>query len=199
MSALAKIHIAKKELNLHDDDYRAILERVTGQNTAKGLSNAQADAVVAEFKRMGFKPKLVVSQAGRRLGKTAAAQHDTARKARALWLSLWQLGIVRKREEAALEAFAKRQLGCERMVWADQQMMFRLIEALKAMAERAGWSQDLAGTPAGMQTLVLKRRLVLRQREMLGMLPPAHLYAMTENQLTAMARDLAFEIQSRAA
>ncbi|MFX8708345.1 regulatory protein GemA, partial [Acinetobacter baumannii] len=67
--------------------------------------------------------------------------HPMARKARALWISLHKLGVVHNPSEQALEAFAKRQLGCEKLVWARQSDAYRLIEALKSMAERAGWRQ----------------------------------------------------------
>jgi len=36
---------------------------------------------------------------------------------------------------------------------------YAVIEALKAMAERAGWSQDLSGVPAARHVAVLKNRL----------------------------------------
>ncbi|CAL4866705.1 hypothetical protein MMA231_00949 [Asticcacaulis sp. MM231] len=160
-AAIAKIHIAKKETGIHEDDYRSLLMRLTGQNTAKGLSDAQAGRVLEEFKtHLGWKPKLV--QGGRKATaarKVSAANHPSARKARALWISLYQLGAITDSSEKALEAFARRQLGCDRMAWADQQQMFKLIEALKAMAERNGWSQDVAGIALAEQTAVLKARL----------------------------------------
>lgn len=77
-----------------------------------------------------------------------------ARKARALWISLYHLGVVRSPSEASLEAFAKRQLGCERLVWAQQSHAYRLIEALKDMAERNGWKQtDPNGSALGVLAL----------------------------------------------
>lgn len=162
MSAgLAKIHIARKETGIHEDDYRSMLVRLTGQNTAKGLTEPQIGRVLEEFKaHHGWKPSVI--KGGRKDAlkrKTAAANHPTANKARALWISLHQLGSVREPSEKALEAFARRQLRCTRLVWADQQQMFKLIEALKAMAERAGWSQDLAGVDPALHTSVLKARL----------------------------------------
>ena len=68
---------------------------------------------------------------------------------------------MRNRSESALEAFAARQLHVDRLQWADQAQVYKLIEALKAMAERAGWSQDLSGVPAALQVATLKRRLLL--------------------------------------
>ena len=176
MTALAKVQIARKETGIHEDDYRGMLERITGQRSAKGLSDAQLGLVLDEFKtRHGWKPSIVKG------GKTAApgrkpvpAEHPSAKKARALWISLWQLGVIRNKSEEGLEAFAQAQLGCERMAWADQQQMYKLVEALKAMAQRAGWSQTVRGDPK-YRTHQLVRNLVELQCTKLGIARPADL------------------------
>jgi phage gp16-like protein len=157
---IAKIHVAKKELGLADDDYRAVMLRVASQDSAAKCTDAQLVAIVKEFERLGF-------NAQSRSGVARAADHPSAKKARALWISLHQLGAVRNPNDAALEAFATRQLGVERLQWANQALVYRLIEALKAMGERAGWSQDLAGIAANNTVRVLKLRLVDRLLEML--------------------------------
>lgn len=130
----AKIHVAKKQLALADDDYRQILLDVAGRSSSADCTDAELEKVIKRLQEIGFKP-LVKS------GGTRPAQHPMARKARALWISLYHLGAVRSPDEKALESFAKRQLGCERLVWANQSDGYRLIEALKAMAERHGWAQ----------------------------------------------------------
>ena len=90
------------------------------------------------MKAKGFRP--TVNGSG---GKPA--QHPVAGKARALWISLYQLGAVQNPSEAALEAFAKRQTGCDKLVWMKQSEGYRLVEALKSWAVREGWQQqDLA-------------------------------------------------------
>lgn len=141
---LAKVHLAKKELGLADDVYRPLLERVTGFTSSSACTDAQLGRVLDEFKRLGWTPR----QAGANPKKdraphptSRAADHPSAKKARALWISLHQLGVVRDPSERALEAFAARQLGVERLQWADQGLTYKLIEALKAMAERGGWAQ----------------------------------------------------------
>lgn len=142
MPMLAKVQIARKELGLDDDTYRAVLERLTGERTAKGLDDRRLSIVLDEFKAKGWKPKTIsgarpsAPKSGRR-----PADHPVARKARALWISLHQLGAVENGSEQALEAFAKRQLGVDALQWADQSQAEPLIKGLKAMAERAGWSQ----------------------------------------------------------
>jgi hypothetical protein len=96
-----------------------------------------------------------------------------ARKARALWISLHHLGVVHNPGEPALEAFARRQLKCERLVWAKQSDAASLIEALKDMAEKAGWSQtDPAGRkrdPRGLQEGLCEA--ILKRLKRLGVAP----------------------------
>lgn len=161
---LAKVQIARKELALDDGAYRTMLERLTGKRSAGDCSDEELDAVLEELKAKGWTPRLIAGSAQRQQGVRPGlgrrpADHPLARKARAMWISLHQLGVVRQRGDAALEAFARRQLGVEVFQWADQGQGYKLVEALKAMAERAGWSQDVAGVPASRQTAVLKKRL----------------------------------------
>lgn len=181
---LAKVHLAAKELGLKDDARRDVIERITGHRSAGDCHDDQLDAVLAEFKRQGWKPKAAAKArtgtapvSGRR-----PATHPVALKARAMWISLWNLGVVRSSTEASLEAFAKRQLRVDRLQWADQGQGYRLIEALKAMAERAGWSQDLSMIKAGRQVWTLKARLYNTQLRALGE-PVAQLQGITEAQL----------------
>jgi len=189
---LAKVHLAAKELGLDDDARRDVIERVTGHRSSADCSDAQLDQLVAEFRRLGFKPRPATGapQTGAAFRRPAVPKPATspiAMKARAMWKSLDNLGAVRNGSEAALEAFAKRQLHVDRLQWADQSQGYRLIEALKAMAEREGWSQDLAGVKPERQVAALKARLVQRQAELLGR-PPFRLHDMTERELDALAR-----------
>ncbi len=150
---LAKVHVAKKQLQLADDDYRAVIYRVTGNISAGDCTEPQLALVVEEFARKGFDAKA-------RPTGPRPADHPAARKARALWISLHQLGAIDNASEQALEAFARRQLKVDRLQWADQALTYRLIEALKAIAARHGWNIDLAGVKPTAAPLVLKRRLV---------------------------------------
>ncbi|WP_066773194.1 gp16 family protein [Sphingomonas sp. CCH19-C6] len=152
-SMIAKIHVAQKEMGLAEDDYRAVLIRVTGHQSAAMMTDAQLEDVIAEFKRLGWKAKPAN-------GGPRPADSRTANKARAMWISLHHLGAIHNPGEPALEAFAKRQLGVERMQWANESLMYRLIEALKAIAERHGWSQSVEGVSPQARRIVLKRRLV---------------------------------------
>ena len=135
-SMLAKIHIARKQLAMDEDDYRQLLFEETGHASAGDCSEAQLSRVLERLKKLGFKP---LPKAGKK-----AATHPMARKARALWISLHHLNVVQNPAEEALEAFARRQLGCTKLNWANQREAYKLIEALKAMALRHGWRQTAA-------------------------------------------------------
>jgi phage gp16-like protein len=148
---IAKIHVAAKDMALADDTRRALMFRMTGKTSSADMDAAQLDKVLGEFKRLGWKAKPRGATKAQPVGRRPA---DTpiAGKARAMWISLFKLGVVRNSSEQALEAFAKRQLKVAALQWADPAHTFRLIEALKAMAEKAGWSQDvgqLEGAEAG--------------------------------------------------
>ncbi len=76
---LAKIHIARKDLALDEDAYRGLLRRVAGVASSRDLSDRQADAVITELKRLGWKPKAATR---------ALAQRPDLRKLYALWGAL---------------------------------------------------------------------------------------------------------------
>lgn len=207
-AAVVKVQIARKELGLADDDYRSILERLTGQTSSAACSDAELGRVLDEFKAKGWTPKVAAggkAKAGRVPTSTGTAprsipnrpaDHPAAKKARALWLSLWNLGEIRDPSEAALEAFARRQLKVERLQWADQGLTYKLIEALKAMAERAGWSQAFNRDGVGTPTVQLKRQLIFAQHRRLGLDEPVDtLFWCSEPELERMITTLGREIR----
>lgn len=149
----AKINIARQQLAIAEDDYRQILLEETGEISLKTLGEAQLEKVLARMTRLGFR---ALPKAG---AKSPAAQHPMARKARALWISLYHLGVVHNPSEQALEAFAKRQLGCDKLVWARQSDGFKLIEALKVMAMRGGWMQHDPETGKPLSVIRLQANL----------------------------------------
>lgn len=133
---IAKVHIAKKELGLDDDTYRAVLERVTGKTSSAKCSDAQLADVLAHFKAEGFK---AVSKP--RSKPVSSTPH--AAKIRSLWISLYELGLTADASERALAAFVSRQAKVDRLEWLTPAQAYKVIEALKAWATRDGgvdWS-----------------------------------------------------------
>lgn len=101
---LAKIHIARKQLALAEDEYRAILNRLLKIESAALASEKQLDLILGEFKRLGWKG---ASTSPTRFGAGDLRQ----KKAMALWLSLFKAGAVKDASSAALSTYIKRQTG----------------------------------------------------------------------------------------
>lgn len=196
---LAKVHIAKKQLGLADDDYRAIVFQHCGSMSAADATEAQLAALVQHFGQRGFKAA-ARGVSGRR---APAVDTPSARKARALWISLHHLGVVRNPSEHGLEAFAKRQLGCEHWRWSDQSLAYRLIEALKAMAKRNGWNVgDRGATIQGDKSRLLKAilaKLVAAGLAHPDWTIPAALFRLTGEEIREIDLSVDIEALTRAA
>jgi len=54
---LAKVHIAKKELGIIDDDYRGILGREFGVTSSAALADRELESLVDYFKSKGWRPQ----------------------------------------------------------------------------------------------------------------------------------------------
>lgn len=127
-NTLATIHIAKKELAMDDETYRAMLQNIAGVRSAKDLTPSKAGKVLAHLERCGFK---VRSKNSRTL-----ARDPESKKVRALWLFLHELGVVKNPSEAALAAYVKRMTGVDALQWGDSEQAEKLIETLKKWAMR---------------------------------------------------------------
>jgi phage gp16-like protein len=132
---LKVIHVARKELGLDEDTYRALLQRVTGVASLKAMSEAQRAAVVKEMTRLGFKVKV----AGKKLPQSFK---PWSRMIHALWKNCHQLGVIEDRSPAALRAFCKRFIahGHDGVVVDPDLLSYDqaspIIEALKKMEKR---------------------------------------------------------------
>lgn len=146
-SAIPAIHAGFRQLGIvEDEDKRAIYARITGQSRLSLMQPAQQDAVLQELRRLGF------SKIERRPNGRQHLTGKYARKLQALWISMWNLGLVENRDDAALIAFVRRQTGLDQVRFlhhaADAE---KVIEALKDwMAREAGvnWSPPGKGTNA---------------------------------------------------
>jgi hypothetical protein len=146
----AKINIAWRQIGMCEDDYRQLLLETTGKLYLKECSDGDLIMVIDRLKAKGFKP----------IPRKKVAMHPFAQKARAMWKSLYYLGAVHSPSEEALEAFAKRQLKCERLVWARQSDSEKVMEVrLRSMGEREGWLQHCRVTQKRLKPLTLKSSL----------------------------------------
>ncbi len=146
MNNLKVIHVARKELGLDEDTYRALLLRVTGVSSLRAMSEAQRAAVVKEMTtRLGFKVKV----AGKKLPQSFK---PWSRMIHALWKNCHQLGVIEDRSPAALRAFCKRFVahGHDGVVVDPDMLSYDqaspVIEALKKM-ERRGKAAKAGSAP----------------------------------------------------
>lgn len=124
---LAQIHIARQQLGLSDDEYRAILARTAGVSSSKDLDDRTVGRVLHEFKRLGWKPR-----APKRAGRVPNTlnKHEMMGKVEAL---LSELGA----SWAYAQAIARQQTGIERIDWLRTEKQFRgVIAALDAELEK---------------------------------------------------------------
>jgi phage gp16-like protein len=119
---LGKVHVAKKQLAMVDDSYRALLLRVTGQDSAATCTDAQLVRVVEEFKRLGFAASRKISD------------KPYVRMIYGVWKELKP--FLDAPSDTALAAFVQRQTGIARPEWLDGKQAGAVIEALKGWLAR---------------------------------------------------------------
>ncbi|WP_185961600.1 gp16 family protein [Telmatospirillum sp. J64-1] len=128
---LAKVHIARKELALDEESYRALLKRITGKVSAGDLRDHQLDQVLMEFKRLGWKPAKAALPA-------PAARDPQSRMIRGMWIDLGKSGQLVDRSEKALRAWIENQVGASDLRFCDAAQKRQLIEQLKRWSARVG-------------------------------------------------------------
>lgn len=179
---LAAVHAEAKKAGLDEESYRDLVEQVSGQRSARALSLPQLGAVLDRLK----------GGTGRRSTSLPGEAHH--RKARALWLSLWQLGVLQEPSEEALNAFCERQTGIARLAWLRPDQAAALIDALKDWCRREGFAVPPTardGGRAAKAALVaaLDAKLRVLQPETRRM-PLPDLSAESARQLDRMAEEL---------
>ncbi len=129
------IHVAKRDLSMDDDTYRAILQRIGKKTSSADLTVPELEKVLEHLKRSGFKvrSKTKPSQAN---PSRPLAQDGESKKIRALWLFLHELGAVKNPSEEALAAYVKRISGVDALQWISGEKAERLIETMKKWAMR---------------------------------------------------------------
>ena len=133
---LAKVHIAKKELGLDDATYRAVLQRITGKTSSAGLKDHQLDAVLTEFKRLGWSAKTAS-------GHRKKSDKPHVRKVFAVWSDMCRASIPDNPTRAGLIAFVQRMTRTEQRPgglsdpeWLSPEQANVVVEALKAWRTR---------------------------------------------------------------
>ena len=117
------IHVQRRQLNMDDDAYRALLKRVAGvASSADLMTQEKADAVLDEMKRLGAPARRPLT--------------GSQKKIWSLWQQLADAGRVRDRRMPALLSWVKRQAHVDALAFLSCAQEYAVIEALKAWLER---------------------------------------------------------------
>jgi len=133
-TALIKlIHVARRDLEragkMDEPTYRTMLRTAGHADSTTKMDVPALKRVLEQAKKAGFK---VRPKAGDRRQDTS----PEARKVRALWLFLYELGVVKNPAESALALYVKRIAKVDDLHWADGEAMLALIETQKRWAMR---------------------------------------------------------------
>ncbi|MBP1852707.1 gp16 family protein [Rhizobium halophytocola] len=135
-SSIAALHVAKKQLGLDDDTYRAKLARITGKSSAKDMSEPERQAVLSVLRNEGFS----LSTASGRHGSRRKLTGKYAPKLQALWIAGFNLGVIDDREDSAMIAFIRRQTGVD-----DTRFLHHADDARRAIEGLKAWLHREAG------------------------------------------------------
>lgn len=120
---LAQIHIAKKDLGLDDETYRAMLFTVARVRSSSELDHAGRAKVLDHLKSCGFKPK-------KNGFKTQAPKTAGASKTALISKVGALLAVLAKPWEYA-DGMAKKMFKVEKLIWCTPQQLHKLVAALE--------------------------------------------------------------------
>ncbi|NTJ42574.1 regulatory protein GemA [Agrobacterium larrymoorei] len=127
---IALLHVAKKQLGLDEDTYRAILVKVTGYDSAADLHQPGFLAAVKYFTAMGFRSTWTKRSYGYRPTMATPAQVELIR-------SLWAKFLGRDDEnDAELSKWLDRFHKVSSLRFVDSKKAAKVISALRNMNSR---------------------------------------------------------------
>jgi hypothetical protein len=123
------VRAACRRHGLDEDERKAMQFAITGIQSMSDMSLAQLGQVLDHLNKGWSGPQ----------GKRA-----TTPKIRALWWTLYWLGVVDDPKDAAIDTFVRRQSGIAALRFVDHKAAQPIIEALKSWAAREGvkWPTD---------------------------------------------------------
>lgn len=133
---LAAIHIAKARLAWTDDHYRDVLRTVCRVGSSAELDFAGRKRWLAHLQAcLKAEGKVAVSERSYTKPKRKPLS-PSAKKMWSLWMQICDAGKAHERTMKALEAFAARQTGVDKIDWLKSKQVELVIESLKQFLER---------------------------------------------------------------
>ncbi len=132
---LAKIHIAKKQLKLTDEEYRAILSAYN-VTSSKYLSFSDAESLINKFIELGFKPRPPKTTQKNKYEelRDRAKNYATPGQLRMIE-GLWQ-EVSRSKNAASLNKFIKRITGKSHITFMEKTDVSKVKLALLKMRRK---------------------------------------------------------------
>ncbi|MEY2689187.1 MAG: hypothetical protein RL375_3385 [Pseudomonadota bacterium] len=128
--------MAKAQLQLSDDEYRDLMSTVC----AGVRSAAQLDFTGRRRFLAHLQACLRHQQPAAKVRHIPAPLTPAQRLMWSLWMRLADAGLVTERTMAALEAFARRQTGVDRLQWLNPQQADLVVTSLKQWLKRGSLS-----------------------------------------------------------
>ena len=131
---LAKIHIAKKQLGLDDDAYKAMLQMVAGVNSAAHLTATGRQKVLAHLKKAGFR-----TRPGKKHFPGRPNMNGLEGTGKAAMLKKIEAYLAEaKRPWSYVHKMAENMFKLKRVQWCHPGQLHRIIFALEYDARRHG-------------------------------------------------------------
>lgn len=131
---LARIHIAKQQLGMTDDDYKAMIKTVGRSITgsSKDLDYAGRQRVLDHLKACGFKPKASAATKRQARPTPAPDKLKLVRRIRAQLISL------DRKPDTYADGIAKQMYGLEFFEWGTHDQLHAITAALAVQQKREG-------------------------------------------------------------
>ena len=139
-----------KAIGFDDEDRRAVQFRAIGRESISGAGKAELRAVLEALGGSAPRPD-------------SLPRHAMASVVRALWISGWNLGVVRDRTDAALCRFVAQAAGVSRARFAGPRMAVAVEEAKRMLARDAGVDWSPVRLPGGAEERRPKVRVLEAQ------------------------------------
>ena len=122
----ALVHVAKKELGLSDDEYRAIMRQVTGVESSKHMDQYDFEDFMQYMAALGFKADFTKTFYGRRHGMASPGQVSLIRQ-------LWDEYTDGRTTDLALGKWLTRTFKVSALRFVTSEQAPKAIAALKAV------------------------------------------------------------------
>lgn len=131
------INIAKGQLALPDDLYRANLKTLTGKTSLRDMTIPDLVMVLDHMQKSGFKIKATTRKSPTTSDK-AEGTHTMLDKLRQVWIQMNYQGLIKNGSEKSLQTWAGNQskrlnkgVAINKLEWLPGNILYALIEQLK--------------------------------------------------------------------